>query len=77
MLKKLVRRYAYPLIFGTCAAGIILLDLTGLPLWPWSTLIALAGVFTVGLLKQYAGLRRSGFSPIAMWLLTCGITSLI
>lgn len=54
MLKKLVRVTAYPLIFGTCAAGIILLELTGLPLWPWTTLIALTGAATVGLLEQYA-----------------------
>ena len=54
MLKKLVCFAAYPLIFGTCAAGIILLDLYSLPLWPWTTLIALTGAVTVGLLEQYA-----------------------
>lgn len=42
------------MIFGACAIGIILLDLTSLPLWPRSALIALAGAVTVGSLKQYA-----------------------
>ena len=54
MLKKLVRFFTYPLIFGTCAAGIILLELASLPLWPWTTLIALTGAATVGLLEHYA-----------------------
>ena len=54
MLKKIVRLYAYPLIFGACAAGIISLELAGLPLWPWTTLIALTGAVLVGLLEQYA-----------------------
>jgi sterol desaturase/sphingolipid hydroxylase (fatty acid hydroxylase superfamily) len=54
MLKKLIRLSSYPLILGICAAGIILLDFHNDRLWPWSTLIALAGVLAVGLLERFA-----------------------
>lgn len=59
MLKKLIRFTAYPLVFGACAASIILIDVRHLPLWPWTTLIALAGAVLVGLLERLAPYERS------------------
>ena len=54
MLKTVIRFAAYPFVFGACAAGIILIDLHNLPLWPWATVLALTGAITVGLLERIA-----------------------
>lgn len=58
MQKKLLRFTTYPLVFGACAAGIIWIDISHLPLWPWATLIALTGTVCVGLLERLAPCQR-------------------
>lgn len=54
MLTALVRYASYPLILGGAAAAIIGIDRAGIVLWPWATLVALAGVVMVGLLERIA-----------------------
>lgn len=62
MLKSIIRYAAYPLIVGGAAIAIIGIDRAGVALWPWATLIALAGVALVGLLERIAPYERAWLS---------------
>lgn len=75
MLTALVRYASYPLILGGAAAAIIGIDRAGIVLWPWATLVALAGVVMVGLLERIAPYEPAWLSSTAIWLPTFGTTS--